>query len=395
MGEILRVVPSITLRLWPPPIVYNGKLHFLDLMYILAFDPFRAKNDRIFLCRVIDFPVGVNMSNGKHYLGACSGSLRFCTTHRMGSASHLLKVWDLKDYNKVPNPGITPDELLSLCYNATDFGKRNHVEKLSDGLFIEILSGIPSYESAIRYVEPSGGTMSSATPRTKQWVWLPPLRHFSTIRPKLALVCDPFYSFHSDNGKCCLQDRYRYRVISVSHAGFCLERPVDVFSFETGQWSKLGVSCPEGLKGCFDFGVPPVVYNRMLHYLHSSSIMAFDPFVSEKDSVVACRVIDLPMAGVELPKFCCLGTCSECLRLSIGQRIDRAKFMSAWHLEEYGKGEWCLKHQCSLEDLKVSCSTHLCRKFDDMHDIDILRVLGFHPYDKNILSLLFSRFVVV
>ena len=100
MGEILRVVPSITLRLGHPHIVYNGKLHFLDLLYILAFDPFRAKNDRVFLCRVIDFPVGVNMSNGNHYLGACLVSLRFCTTHRMGCASHLLKVWDFKDYDK-------------------------------------------------------------------------------------------------------------------------------------------------------------------------------------------------------------------------------------------------------------------------------------------------------
>ena len=229
-------------------------------------------------------------------------------------------------------------------------------------------------------------------PRTKQWVCLPSLPCSSTMRSKLALVCDPFYSFDRDS---CFQESHRYRVISAPLAALGPEIPVDVFSSETGQWSKLGIYCPEGLQGCLHTGVSPVMYNGMLHFLHTSHIFAFDPFVSEKDSVVACRVIGFPVANVDLPRFSFLGTCSEFLRLSTGQWIDRSKCMSVWDLEDYDQGEWCLKFQFSLEDLKVSCAAYLYSKFDYMDDIDILRLLGFHPYDRDILYLLVPDFVVV
>ncbi|KAJ8438358.1 hypothetical protein Cgig2_015285 [Carnegiea gigantea] len=113
----------------------------------------------------------------------------------------------------------------------------------------------------------------------------------------------------------------------------------------------------------------------MLHFLNISNIVAFDAFAAEMGGVVACRFINLP-AQLGHWRLAYLGSCSGHLRLSLG----------VWDLGDYDKAEWCLKHEFSFKNLKAFCNSRLNKK-GRMHAIFSLRVLGFHPYDKDILYL--------
>lgn len=228
-------------------------------------------------------------------------------------------------------------------------------------------------------------------PRTKQWVWLPPFPGGNKRAAQMTLGCDPFYSFpttHHGNASCSLNDSYRYRVISVSFDQIDLQQPkLDVFDSETRQWGKL-VLCglQHGLR--YICLIPPVASNGMLHYFTCHYIVAFDLFASEMGSDIACRVIDLPVAFRQ-HGLAYLGSCVGRLRLSLGKLHGRSRLVRVWDLEDYYKGEWCLKHEFSLTNLKVSCNSHLIEKVNDKDAIQELRVLGFHPYDADSLYLLF------
>lgn len=158
------------------------------------------------------------------------------------------------------------------------------------------------------------------------------------------------------------------------------------FDSETRRWGKLVLSGPQGgLR--FIVGVAPVASNGMLHFLNISNIVAFDAFAAEMGSVVACRFINLP-AQLGHWRLAYLGSCSGHLRLSLGEGRGYYQLIRVWDLEDYDKGEWCLKHQFSFKNLKAFCNSRLNKK-GRMHAIFSLRVLGFHPYDKDILYLRF------
>ena len=118
--------------------------------------------------------------------------------------------------------------------------------------------------------------------------------------------------------------------------------------------------------------------------------MAFDPFGFEMGSGVACRFINLPAQHGHY-NLAYLGSCSGHLRLSLGHGYSMVR---VWDLEDYDKGEWCLKHQISLKVLRGYWNSRPNRKGNNMLAIHGLRVLGFHPYDKDILYLLFPDCIV-
>lgn len=179
---------------------------------------------------------------------------------------------------------------------------------------------------------------------------------------------------------------------------------MDVFISETRQWGKLLLSCPKG-QGTLKLKpvLPPVVNNGMLYWVNESNIVAFDPFGVENDGgVVACCLIGLPSGVSSTSEPWKVGTCSGTLRLCRAElQPGYSHIIRVWDLiedyDEYHRDKgthWCSKHQFSSNDFKVSHNPSLKINLKDMNAKYNLCVLGVHPYDMDILYLLFGYNIV-
>ena len=175
-------------------------------------------------------------------------------------------------------------------------------------------------------------------PITGKSVALPPLRH--SRRARIGFI----YRFNDKDVNDHKQQQVSYRVMRIPEfKGMSTKFKVDIFSSDTGKWSKSVVLCPQGFwLGIFTFvGVP---YNGLLFWWSlNERLVGFDPYTSK-----CCRVFD-KLVELEPSRVERLGVCHGALRICqlLGYPYNFAHpKLRVWELKDYDKGgKWCLEHE--------------------------------------------------
>nr|POE57366.1 hypothetical protein CFP56_47992 [Quercus suber] len=182
-----------------------------------------------------------------------------------------------------------------------------------------------------------------------------------------------------------------YRVMRIAEfKGKSTKFKVDIFSSDTGKWSKSVVFCPQGFwLGIFTFvGVP---YNGLLFWWSlNERLVGFDPYTSK-----CCRVFDKP---IELEPsrverlVVCHGALRICQLLGYPYNFANPK-LRVWELKDYDKGgKWCLEHEVYFNQMVSKKSPWLTKYLTNR--ILYVVVLAYHPYDRDIVYVKIQNKVV-
>lgn len=243
-------------------------------------------------------------------------------------------------------------------------------------------------------------------PFKKVWFQLPPAPPIQEIDGYyygqgcflIGFTCDPHYNNNND----------RYRVVRTQPVSTIpgMSLPVDIFSSETGKWSRLILSCPSSLlltSLCYY----AVVCNGILHWItESHGLFAFDPFKETScNGVDQISFIDLPpeLSGKNIyMKNAHFGMCRERLRIFYtfvpSDGGEYGPVLRVWELVDYTAGKWCLLHDIRMS-MNISCSDTSSSilisdewnadewKLNEWKSIDMS--VAFHPYDGDIVYIWF------
>ncbi|KAK9663915.1 hypothetical protein RND81_14G006100, partial [Saponaria officinalis] len=176
-------------------------------------------------------------------------------------------------------------------------------------------------------------------PLTKQWASIPPIPFPSLDQIKrLGFVCDPHYSV-DDHGGVVLNPRCRFRIVRLFGASDDSDPQfdADVFSSETGTWTKRWISRTKSYKDGCNYSIIPVMnYDNKIQIQVGASIVIYDPFSDQ-----VCGDIDPPAeatanyTSLEGFSWCqgSLWVCqlrNECSTLYVWRLIDNEQ---RWNLE--------------------------------------------------------------
>ena len=154
---------------------------------------------------------------------------------------------------------------------------------------------------------------------------------------------------------------------------------VEIFNSDTSEWQQFTVQC-EGLHITMDFTKfqthAVLAHNDIMHWAHRGGvILAFDPNNKHGHK---CRLIHQPGELCYMDGQVCLSACQGRLRCMFLSNVNYNNFLfQHWELEDYNAGKWCLV-------VKFSVNYN-----------NLLRVLGIHPVDPNLVYLMRTKAIVL
>ncbi|KAK9724910.1 hypothetical protein RND81_05G107700 [Saponaria officinalis] len=214
-----------------------------------------------------------------------------------------------------------------------------------------------------------GATFCVCNVLTREWIALPPS---PSSYWKSGLV--GFITYTADPCSTKVTEHiHNYKLVHISRDK---EFSAEVFSSETGEWSKTAVlSCARFTlhEKCI---TNAVTFRRKLHWIiNDESILAFDPFGTDNNF----RLIDQPELEEEgqSTETECIGVCNDRLLVSKVVRVDGKHKVIIWDLKDYNKGEWCLMHEVRFNEIRD-------------HQLgfgDVACLLAFDPREKTVLYM--------
>ncbi|XP_050240321.1 F-box protein At5g07610-like isoform X1 [Quercus robur] len=247
------------------------------------------------------------------------------------------------------------------------------------------LSFLPQSPNPIIFLATSNGLVLCSTtllsqmmyyvcnPLTANWVALVPPRFDSHVLA--GFVC---HSYYDDSDTIT-----RFKVVRVSAIETgkkSLDLCVEIFNSDTSEWQQFTEQC-EGLHVTLDFTKfqthAVLAHNDIMHWAHCGSryILAFDPNNKHDHK---CRLIRQPRELYDMYGHVCLSACQGRLRcMFLSNSNNYTLLFQHWELEDYIAGKWCL-----VAKFPVS-------------NTNLLRVLGIHPVDPNIVYLLRTKNIVL
>ncbi|CAN6555740.1 unnamed protein product [Malus baccata var. baccata] len=232
-------------------------------------------------------------------------------------------------------------------------------------------------------------------PYTKQWDALPPPPQCYDL-VKVGLICNP------GNQLGVLNNEYSYRVVRIiippSPVYPSKQFKVHIFASENRTWTETVVSSPRE----FTFG-----YDGMLYFGGSRGLIGLELYSSNINatSTIHCRFIDLPedKANVmDLPeddqvKFIDL---PEDLELEEDLVCGCASPLDILRMDTITMMVW-VKRWCLVDIVPLNWVRRQCPSITDctckykFHVDNCTRVLGFDPYNEDILYLEFCQHLVM
>ncbi|XP_065622519.1 F-box protein At3g26010-like [Quercus suber] len=229
-------------------------------------------------------------------------------------------------------------------------------------------------------------------PITRQWTALPPLpdQYAASVgrRPRIGFICN--------SCDILLHHQLSFRVMLIPEfEGMSFK--VYIFSSDTSKWSESLVLCPAPQRfqlGSGSFAFPAVPYNGLLFWCsRNGSLVGFDPYNS------GCyRFFQMPLELDISYGIGRLGVSHGALRISQISRIPYGYFsdpvLCVWEFKDKGEegGKWCLEHQLYVNQMVSEKSPWLTKFVVKRHPI--VRVLAFHPNDRDIIYLMIHLKVV-
>ena len=217
-------------------------------------------------------------------------------------------------------------------------------------------------------------------PITRQSITLPPLR-----RPSNAKIGFIFRRCHD-------QQQFSYRVMCIPKFECeSTEFKVYIFSSDTGKWSESIVSCPPGFHFTdYAHSYAGVPYQGLLFWWSlDGHLVGFDPYTSK-----CRRVIYKPEDFAPNHRIQRLGVCNGALRicqLAVAGPPYADDGLLVWELKDHDKEcKWSLEHKVYFNQMGAEnpglteCLKH----------ISIESLLGYHPYDRDVVYLILATMVV-
>ncbi|GAB4851025.1 hypothetical protein Ancab_030322 [Ancistrocladus abbreviatus] len=214
-------------------------------------------------------------------------------------------------------------------------------------------------------------------PFTKKWVELPRCPACSHKFVHVGFICDPPYHYHMHKQDIVINSNRSFKVVHLSVLRYSPELLVEMFSSETGRWSKQLVSLPEGHAPQTKLSHGSVFcFNMKLYWPASKGVVIYDPSHGRIHGVLTNPVDRIQDLGLKY-----LGQSDG----SLWAFQERGWDLYIWQAKYQDNNgvNWSSRRWVNLWDLSrssfIKARTGSCRPR--------LRLLAMHPGDPNILYL--------